>query len=163
MRVSVLCFTTLRSMEIRPITFAQIEQSPAAPQLFAEYAAESAIAELGTPHPNAAYYAQLEAAGSLFGFGAFVDDELAGFFMLLVAHVPHWQFPTATAESFFVSKAHRKSGAGLKLLRAAETKAKEAGAAGLFISAPVGSVLERVMQGTGYRQTNSVFFKGAAE
>ena len=77
------------SLSIRPVTFAEIEKSPAAPRLFAEYAAESAITELGTPKPDAAYYASLEAGGALFGFGAFLDDELVGFFMLLVAHVPH--------------------------------------------------------------------------
>ena len=149
------------SLSIRPVTFAEIEKSPAAPRLFAEYAAESAITELGTPKPDAAYYASLEAGGALFGFGAFLDDELVGFFMLLVAHVPHWQLPIASSESFFVAKDHRKSGAGMKLLHAAETKSAEVGAAGPFISAPVGSVLEQVMRGIGYRPTNSVFFQGA--
>ena len=70
--------------------------------------------------------------------------------------------PVATTERFFV-KAHRKTGAGLRLLRAAEEKARALGSPGLLVTAPFEGDLFQVLPRVGYQETNRVFFKSLAE
>ena len=79
---------------------------------------------------------------------------------LLVPVLPHFGRKVGVSESYFVAAEYRKTGAGLRLLHAAEEAAREAGAVGVLVSAPTGGILERVMPGVGYRETNRVFFKG---
>jgi GNAT superfamily N-acetyltransferase len=75
--------------------------------------------------------------------------------------MPHYSVRIAVGESFFVSAEHRKTGAGLKLLKAAEDYAKEINSSGLLISAPLGGNLAEILPHVGYVETNRVFFKGA--
>jgi GNAT superfamily N-acetyltransferase len=145
------------TVEACPI--ADIVAAAAFPQLAAEYVRDSLIDGMPPPAPDWTAYAALEAAGLLHGFAASVDGELVGFLGLLVSKVPRYAAPIATSESFFVARAHRKSGAGLKLLGAAEAKARELGSAGLLVSAPAGGALAEVLPRRGYAETNRVFFK----
>ena len=93
-------------------------------------------------------------------FGAFVGSCFAGYAILLVTVLPHYSAPVATLESFFVSAMYRHTGAGLKLLRAAEAAARDKGAVGLLVSAPIGGQLAEVMaRMRSYRETNRVFFR----
>ena len=73
--------------------------------------------------------------------------------------MPHYSVKMAVTESFFVAKAYRKSGAGLKLLHAAETYAKEIGCAGILVNAPFEKTLMDVLPRVGYQETHRVFFK----
>ena len=130
------------------------------PQLAAEYVRESLIDGMPLPAPDWNAYAALEAAGLLHGFAASVDGELVGFIAVLVAKLPRYAEPIAVSESFFVASAHRGTGAGLKLLRAAENKARALGCPGLLVSAPAEGVLAQVLPRRGYAETNRVFFKG---
>lgn len=129
------------------------------PQLAAEYVRESLIDGMPQPAPDWTAYATLEAAGLLHGFAASVDGELIGFIAVLVAKQPRYAEPIAVSESFFVASAHRRTGAGLRLLRAAEDKARELGCPGLLVSAPAGGALAEVLPRRGYAETNRVFFK----
>ena len=70
--------------------------------------------------------------------------------------------PLAVVESYFVASKHRKSGAGLALLREAERIASDRGAHALLVSAPHGGRLADVMPRVGYRETNRVFFRSLA-
>jgi GNAT superfamily N-acetyltransferase len=146
-------------MEIKTISFADIEAAPQFYALLAEYSAESSIAGLGKPCAQLEMYRKLEASGAAHFLGAFIEDELVGFVVLLVSVLPHYGVPVATTESFFVAKPARCSGAGLKLLREAEWVAKQAGAVGVFVSAPVDGVLVEVLPRVGFAETNRVFFK----
>jgi GNAT superfamily N-acetyltransferase len=130
------------------------------PQLAAEYVRESLIDGMPQPAPDWDAYAALEAAGLLHGFAASIDGELIGFIAVLVSKLPRYAEPIAVTESFFVASAHRRSGAGLKLLRAAEDMARELGCPGLLVSAPSEGVLVQVLPRRGYAETNRVFFKG---
>ncbi|WP_428659504.1 GNAT family N-acetyltransferase [Reyranella sp.] len=129
------------------------------PQLAAEYARESLIDGMPQPAPDWNAYAALEAAGLLHGFAASVDGELVGFITVLRAKPPRYAAPVAVTESFFVARAHRRTGAGLKLLRAAEDKARALGVPALLVSAPSEGVLAQVLPRRGYAETNRVFFK----
>ncbi len=147
-------------LTVEPCPVAAIRHAATFPHLAAEYEAEALIDGMPSPLPDWDHYEKLEAAGQVHAFGAAIDGALVGFLGLLVAKVPRYAAPIATCESFFVAKAHRTTGAGLKLLAAAEAKARERGAPGMLVSAPSGGPLAEVLPRRGYAETNRVFFKG---
>jgi len=145
-------------LEIRRVSSAGIFAEPAARGLFDEYAAGCSIPEIGAIDPQPKMYAAMEEAGMFRLFGAFLGGELIGFASLLVYILPHYGEKIATVESMFVSEIQRPSGAGMKLIGAIETHAKEQGCAAILYSSPVGSQFERLLQlRSAYRQTSSVF------
>jgi len=93
--------------------------------------------------------------------GAFLGDKLVGFVAVLTPIVPHYGVVIAVTESLFVGKVYRRTGAGLKLLRAAEMHSIDAGSPMLTVSAPSGGVLAEVLPRLGYRETNRSFVKSA--
>lgn len=146
---------------IRAITVDEVFDSPAFSALCDEYREEaSRNPNLLGAMPDREGYAQLVQAGLLHPLGVFAGDELVGMCAVLVTPVLHFggKF-IASTETLFVAKAHRSGGAGLKLLRAAEKVAAGAGAGGVYVSAPTGGTLERVLPRVGYHETNSVFFR----
>lgn len=146
-------------MIVRPCTVAEILRAANIDRIAEAYSAESAIT--GLPHPVAKMeiYAHLEASGALYVIGAFADDLPVGFITVLSPVLPHYSKLVAVAESYFVLPEYRKSGAGLKLLRAAEDRARAVGSPGLLVSAPYGGVLADVLPHVGYVTTNTVFFR----
>lgn len=150
----------LVDLAIEEVSISTIENSPGIDALLAEYAAECAID--GMPPPTAKWhtYRTLQMAGVLYAFGAFAGEELIGFIFVLTSHLPHYATaPAAVSESFFVARAHRKSGAGLKLLRIAEETARKAGAPGLIVAAPFEGDLYKVLPRMGYAEVSRAFFK----
>ncbi len=147
------------SLLIRPSSVSEIFGSPNITELLDEYAEESAIA--GLPHPKAKIdlYEHLEAVDSIYVIGAFFEDVLIGFIFVLSPILPHYSAKISVSESFFVAKEYRKTGAGLRLLRAGEDHAKKVNSLGLLVSTPIGSVLAEVMPQIGYTETNRVFFR----
>ncbi len=144
---------------IEAITIAALEAAPNIEALLEDYRAEGAIDGLPAPSPRWDTYRTLEANGLLHVFAAPCAEGLAGFIILLFAPHPHYREPLATSESFFVAKAHRMGGLGLKLLKAAEDRAAELGAPGLLVSAPLDGKLFEVLPRLGYAATNRTFFK----
>jgi GNAT superfamily N-acetyltransferase len=128
-------------------------------ELLDEYASESAIDGLPLPSAKVEMYLHMESVGALHTIGAFLNDELVGYITLLSPVLPHYSVLVTVAESFFVAKKYRKTGAGLKLLHAAEKYAKELGSPGLLVSAPFGSDLAEVLPRVSYVETNRVFFR----
>lgn len=143
-----------------PVTLRRCTYDEVDTALFAGYAAESSIAALGPARPQAATYRAMEEYGLLYLIGAWRDGHMVGFISFLVSELPHYGQRTATAESYYVAPEHRQGGVGLKLLHAAEALAKEVGAVGFFVSAPMGGRLAEVMPRIGYKETNRVFFRG---
>lgn len=131
-------------------------------ELSAEYAAESAIEGLPPPVAKFDQYAVLEAAGILHFLSATIDGRVVGFISVLVGPSPRYAAPVAMSESFFVAKAHRNTGAGLKLLAAAETKAQALGSGVLMVSAPYAGDLFQVLPRRGYKESSRVFVKRLA-
>jgi GNAT superfamily N-acetyltransferase len=147
------------SVAVRRCGIAEIECNANFPALASEYAAEAAIHGLPPPDEKIASYRLIEASGYFQGYGAFLGDLLIGFIAVLTPIIPHYGIAVTVTESFFVGAAFRKTGAGLKLLRAAERHARDAGSPGLLISAPSTGRLARVLPRLGYRETNRVFFR----
>jgi GNAT superfamily N-acetyltransferase len=146
-------------IEIVPATIADLEAAPNIWALLTEYGAECAIDGMPAPAARAETYRQLEVNGLLHPIAAYKDGKLIGFITVLKAPMPHYSAMVAVTESFFVGRAHRKTGAGLRLLRAAEHKARELGSPGLLVSAPFEGDLFYVLPRIGYAETNRIFFK----
>lgn len=149
-------------IEIKKIIMHNIWSAPNCADLLAEYASESAIEGLPTPEAKKDLYHKLEGTGFLHAFGAYLEGTLIGFIVLLTTPATHYDITLFTSESFFVLKAHRITGAGLKLLHTAENFVKEQNGCGLLVSAPSGGSLADVLERTEYSETSRVFFKRLA-
>lgn len=152
----------MSQVTIRRSCASDFEQEPNLQALFDEYAQESACPEMGPISPNLVAYKALESTGCMKVLTAHQDGQMVGFLVMLVNQALHFSAPAATFESFFVSQSARKSGGGMALLYEAEAWARELDARCLFVSAPAGGVLERVLAGKGWRHSNTVFSKGLA-
>lgn len=148
---------------VRKSSISEIENSVNISELLEEYAAESSIK--GLPHPFAKVdtYRHLESNGTIHILGAFLDESLIGYMIVLSPVLPHYSVRVAVTESFFVMKKYRKTGAALILLKTAETYAKDQSALGMFMSAPLGGRLAEVLPHVGYAETNRVFFKAFSD
>ena len=150
-------------MIIRECTISELEQEPNIHTILDEYAAESSIKGLPTPKALVQTYKNLEASGALHVIGAYINSTLIGYITVLSPVMPHYSAVVSVTESYFVMAEYRSTGAGLKLLRAAEQYAESIGSAGLLVSAPTGGRLAEVLPRVGYNLTNQVFFKGFAD
>lgn len=146
-------------MIVAPSSVAELEAAPEFAALSVEYAAESQIEGMPPADPQWETYRGLESMGLLHTFSATVDGKLVGYISLVASVLPRYGVLFAVVESWFVAKAHRKTGAGLKLLMMAETKAREIGSPKFMASAPVGSDAAKVLSRMGYTTTSLVFCK----
>lgn len=146
-------------IDIRPCTATALVTHPAFPALRAEYAAEAAVAGLPDPQEKLELYQLMEGSGALQVYGAFLGDEPVGFVAVLAPVLPHYGRTIAVSESLFVAAAHRKTGAGLALIRTAERHARAVGSPGLLVSAPTGGRLATLLPRLGYHETNRAFLK----
>lgn len=127
-------------------------------RLLAEYAAECRNPELPPPNPDPVMYRALQVAGLLHVLTVHEGDEMIGFACVVVSVNPHYNVPLANTESLFVAAGHRGGYVGVKLLDAVKDLAREKGAHGLYVVAPIGTRLPGVLYCRGYRETNSVHF-----
>lgn len=140
---------------IRQCSVADIEQ---AANVVAEY---SSYAIPGLPLVSVQWeqYRKLESAGAVKVFGAFDGDSLVGFASVITQVSLHYGTQISLSDSFYVCKAHRKSGAGLKLLKAMQTYAHSIGSTGFVVSAPHKKELACVLPKVGYVPSHTLFFK----
>lgn len=145
--------------EYRLMSFDELESDPQWPEMVAEYAGECHIAGMPPCEYQGDIYRAMEKTGMVRLIGAYIDDMLVGFCNLIISVLPHYGKAVGTAESLFVGKAHRSTGVGLGLVRAAERECANAGAIAMLMSAPAGGSMERLMPQIGYRHSNTVFFR----
>ena len=148
--------------DIRRCTIAELEAAPNLAEVLDAYGNESAAPELGKPNPQVASYRALEAAGIFHPIAAFDGDRLVGFILPIMGALPHYGVMAATVESFFVLKAERKKGIGLRLLSFAESTVRDMGAKAFMVSAPTSGPLGRVLAAKHYRHSNDGFLKALA-
>ncbi len=146
-------------LHVQATTIEALEASPNIWGLLLEYAQESAAPDMVPPAIRARDYKRLEALGVLHPISALLDGELIGYVTVLASEIPHYGRAIAVTESIFVAKAHRKTGAGLKLLRAAEAKARELGSPVLLVAAPATGDLAAVLPRVGYGEVGRTFLK----
>jgi GNAT superfamily N-acetyltransferase len=151
------------TIAIRKCTVAELKGDSYFPALVREYAEDCRLDGLPPPDEKLAAYDLIERSGIFTAYGAFADGVLVGFMAVLVPVIPHYGIGITVTESLFVGAAHRGTGAGLALLRAAERHAEEAGSPALMVSAPTGGQLADVLsRHKNYRETNRVFMRGLA-
>lgn len=147
-------------MNIQPILYSTLEADPAWPELTALYAQESGNSDMGATGAAGAIYRQLEQVGALRVLAAMQDGAVIGHCGVLLTPSPHYGGQlVASIEAIFVLPAHRKSGAGLVLLRAAEDVGRDAGAVAMLASSPIGGRLADVLPRKGYKAANIFFTK----
>lgn len=146
-------------IEIKSLSAREFFDQPNVWHLFREYAQESLIDGFIDPDPSIETYQWLEDMGILHAIGAFVDGKMIGFISILTSAPPHYKQAISNIESFFVSMDYRRSGAGLKLMRAAEDYAKSIGSPVITFSAPVGGKLDRLLDKMNYRHTTNVYMR----
>lgn len=144
---------------VRACSVSDIMSNEAFPALSIEYEAESKIEGLPSPTAKMESYLEMEAVGMLHPFGAWQGTKLVGFISVLTPRLPRYGALMAVAESWFVASAHRKGGAGVRLLKEAERVAEREGSPGLFVSAPIKSLLVEALPKLGYKSSSIVFFK----
>lgn len=86
------------------------------------------------------------------------DNNPVGFSIIEYSMQTHLNFKTANINSLFISKDYRKLGNGKQLLNKTFEVAKQHGAKGFYLIAPVGSRLESVFNRL-FVKTDSLFFK----
>ncbi|WP_298069393.1 GNAT family N-acetyltransferase [uncultured Mailhella sp.] len=146
--------------EIRRTSFDELSRQDGFEALAAAYAEECAVPALPRSRADAGGYRALEAQGVYQLFGAWQDGRLIGFLGVILNSVPHHEgVKFASVESLFVEPERRKGGPGLALVREAERFAAGRGAAALFMSAPRGGRLERLLPRLGFDAANTVFVK----
>lgn len=147
------------SVVVGASTVDAVSNAPNLAELMEEYAAETKIDGLPEPKAKLDLYRRLESVGMLHVFSALIDGELVGFITVLAPEMLHYSAIVAVSESFFVAKAHRHTLAGLKLLKMAETIAKEKGSPVLQVIAPYGGKLFELLPKVGYTECSRVFCK----
>jgi GNAT superfamily N-acetyltransferase len=146
-------------MIIKRCTIAELAAAPNISDVLDEYERECGMPELGQRCRGFAAYEQMEASGVIHPVGAFDGPELLGFVIPVVVPVPHYGVPIATLESFFVPSAARARGVGLRLLNFVQQVVAELGAKALFVSAPAGGPLSKVLPRRGFKHRNDVFVR----
>lgn len=146
-------------MKVSQCSVAEIFDDERFEELIAEYAAESKAEEAPDYDPDRDLYERLEKMGVLHTVKVVYRGKMIGFALVLVNQVPHYKALLATTESVFVEKAMRWTGAGLALIRSAEKIAKLHGCKALFVSAPTGGSINKLMPNIKYRECHKVYTK----
>ena len=145
-------------LEIKRTNVAEILSKDNA-HIIEEYAKESSLEELPKPKPRFDMYCKLEFTGAIECYGAYSNNKFAGFLVVMPTVIPHYGTLVLMVESVFVSSEYRKTGLGRLLLLKIEELAKEKKAWCILASAPVNSVLSKVLPKMGYSHTNNVLCK----
>lgn len=143
--------------EIRRVTVEEFLSNDNLDYIFGMYAKESKGVLVPQVKPDFNLYLSLENVGMLDVIAAYKGTVLVGFMVLITNTLPHYSEKATTVESQFVLKENRKYGTGKKLLDYAVQVAKDNGATVMFMSAPIGGVLNRVAESFGFTSTNIVY------
>ena len=128
--------------------------------LLKEYGAECAILGMPPIIEKIECYKVIESSGIFKLFCAYFNEKLIGIVTVLTPIIPHYGAVVAVAESLFVLKEYRGSGAGMRLIRVAIHHAKSMTSTGILFSSPIGGTLSKVLPSLGFTATNTTFFKG---
>ena len=138
----------MSSAVVRPVNVQELREQAA--HLFVEHAAEVAEAA-DSPAPDWATYEALEGSGLLCALLLTVDDEPEGYSVATVTRHPNEDDVIAASTAVYVTERGRKAGAGLAMLRAAESHAADAGASRFVWSCAPGSRMDAVLRGRGFQ------------
>lgn len=130
---------------LEKMTVEELYSKPGFQEMINEYA-KLAITKLPAPLYRKEDYMPLEAAGILTVWGYMYEGSVVGFTSCLLSRIPHYGIGIAIAESLFAVESMRGKGIGNQLIAAVEEHARAAGVGAVFMSCPIGSEFEIVLQ-----------------
>lgn len=110
-------------------------------------------------YPNIDKYKAIEKAGVLLCVGVFNDSVMVGFAIIIISEMLHYSKLATTVESQFILKKYRKFGTAKKMYEFIENKCSEIGSSAMFMSAPIGSNLDKISKYIGYKPVSTFFIK----
>lgn len=127
-----------------PINYDDLAERPEFDGMTKAYRAEVGHKDYLDGVLDEGFYRKAQAEGRMGIYAMQVNDALAGFFTLMFCEVPHATMLSATVESFYIAPAYR--GYAKWALAMLAEAAKDRGAPGVLVTAPVGSRMDRWMQ-----------------
>jgi len=110
--------------------------------------------------PDESIYLKLEGSGNLIILGAFFNDELVGYSVnILHNHLHYADLKCLSNDLLFVSKDHRGSTLGMRLIKRTEQEAKSVGARMMMWHCKQGTALEAIMQRQNYNVQDVIYSK----
>ncbi len=149
----------MKKTNVRKLTFSEIIQFKNLGTLIKEYATENITGKIYGSKINTKIYTQLEDLGVLDIYGGFENGVFAGFLITVTSEMQHYSKQFTTVESLFVAKKYRNSHLGISLIKNIQKIAEERHSAGILLSAPLSSNLEKIIERMGYMRTYSIFTK----
>lgn len=108
--------------------------------------------------PDVAKYKAMEDSGALLSLIAYVDDRIVGYSVnFLIPHLHYADLMVCSNDVLFVSKEHRESPLGLKLIRDTKRLAKARGAGLMLWHAKEGTALANLLPKLGCKVQEIVF------
>jgi GNAT superfamily N-acetyltransferase len=144
------------SFEIEPWAKIAAEGQAIFAEHFDELATHKDVMPMGLDHD---FYADLEKRGYLLVIAARRNGELIGYYVgIVIAHHPHNKAggKVATTDMFYIAKAHRKGGAGAKLLLTAERELKRNGVVVATLSTKIHMESGKLLDALGWEKTDIV-------
>ena len=110
--------------------------------------------------PDIAKYENLDNIGNLSCLFAYLDDKLVGYsFNIITSHLHYSNLVCAYNDVLFVSKEHRSSSLGLRLIKATEIECKNRGAKLMLWHAKENTALSKILPKMGCNVQELIFSK----
>lgn len=144
----------------KEVTLDEIKALDGFDEMIAEF--KERAAEFAMPHKTFSerYYRKLEEAGRAHGI-AVIDDEtgkcVGGAAMVNDAG-GHFEYTLYSLEAFYLMLAYRSGTNGLKFVDAVREWVTEKGSPGFMVTAPAGSVLDKLSEKFGATHVNNVWW-----
>lgn len=145
--------------QIKHISVAKIQAASNIGELLDAYAQESALAVMPEPMLDWDIYEALEESGGIIAHGAYVDDTLVGFMVIMMCYAAQYSADIGNTMLLFVLPEHRRFGTGKKLVDSVAEAAFTHGMAALAIGAPSDSRLAKAAESMGFKETNRVYLR----
>lgn len=146
-------------IQIKPTSVAQIQAASNIDVLLEAYAQESALSVMPEPMPDWDSYVAMEESGGIIAHGAYVDDALVGFMVIMMCYAAQYSASIGNTMAIFVLPEYRKFGTGKKLVDSVADAAFTHGMAALAIGAPSDSRLAKAAESMGFKETNRVYLR----
>jgi GNAT superfamily N-acetyltransferase len=149
-------------LQVKELSFEELRDADGLLETVEEYGATHADKEVGIPQPDFAAYERLASSGVLRFIGAFEDESVVGFAVLIVSPSRHYEEPAVSTDCIYLRKSARRSGLGLMLLsKMAEVTARE-GAKGYAMVAQPGSTLDRLCRAQRLKPIRHLYWRPAS-
>lgn len=136
-------------MLVEPTCVRELYADPDFEMMVTEYSLH-ANKKFPKPRYRQADYQKMEDAGVLNSWRVIVAEKLVGFITVMNSNPLHFGCAIGVVESLFVLKAHRFTGAGVKMFETVEQFSRSTGLNVLVVQCPFASKLKLLLEKRGY-------------